>query len=56
MTRENFDVCLFFYVKGNFLIHGCKLEQAENYGDFIVYSDSHLKIWDREILQFYLIL
>ena len=35
---------LFFYVKGKFLIHGCKLEQAENYGDFMVYSDSQLKI------------
>lgn len=48
MTRENFDVCLFFYVKGKFLIHGCKLEQAESYGDFIVYPDSHWEIWDRE--------
>lgn len=41
------QVCLFFYVQGEFLIHGCSLEEAENYGDFLVYPDSHFEIWDK---------
>lgn len=40
-------VCLFFYVQGEFFIHGCSLEEAENYGDFLVYPDSHFEIWDK---------
>ena len=41
------QVCLFFYVRGEFLIHGCALEEAENYGDFLVYPQSHFEIWDQ---------
>ncbi|MDO4731880.1 MAG: hypothetical protein Q4B14_07180 [Clostridia bacterium] len=41
------QVCLFFYVQGRFLIHGCDLKEAEAYGDFLVYPDSHFEIWDR---------
>ena len=39
------QVCLFFYVNGKFLIHGCSLEQAEPYGDFLIYPQSHFEIW-----------
>ena len=41
------SVCLFFYVQGKFLIHGCSLEEAENYGDFLIYPDSHFEIWEK---------
>lgn len=40
------EVCLFFYVNGKFLIHGCSLEEAEHYGDFLVYPQSHFEIWE----------
>lgn len=42
------DVCLFFCVNGKYLVHGCTLERAESYGDFLVYSESHMDVWDRE--------
>ena len=41
------DVGLFFYVNGQFLIHSCPLKDAENYGDFLIYPESHFEIWDR---------
>ena len=41
------QVCLFFYVNGQFLIHGCDLAEAESYGDFLIYPGSHFEIWDR---------
>ena len=47
MKRSIFDVCLFFYVKGKFLISGCMLKDAEVYGDFMVYPDSHWEVWDK---------
>ena len=40
------QVCLFFYVDGQFLIHGCDLADAENYGDFLICPDSHFEIWE----------
>lgn len=43
----DFKVGLFFYVNGKFLLHGCSLEEAEPYGDFLVYSDSHLEVWEK---------
>ena len=38
-NKENFnmDVSLFFVVNGKFLIHCCKKEDGEKYGDFINY-------------------
>lgn len=42
------NVGLFFYVEGNFLFHGCKLNGAETYGDFLVYPESHMDVWDKE--------
>ena len=44
---NTFDVGLFFYIDGAFKIHGCSLEQGENYGDFVVYPYSHMKLWDK---------
>lgn len=41
------QVSLFFYVNGQFLIHGCDLADAENYGDFLIYPDSHFEIWEK---------
>ncbi len=38
-------ICLYFYVNGKFLVHGCSLEQAENYGDCLTYPESHFNIW-----------
>lgn len=42
------QVCLFFYVNGRFLIHGCTLDEAEEYGDFLIYPGGHFDIWDKE--------
>lgn len=39
-------VGLFFYVNGDFLFHGCKLDDAEHYGEFLIYSESHYDIWE----------
>lgn len=41
------SVCLFFYVKGKFLLHGCSNDEAEEYGEFLIYPGSHFDIWDR---------
>lgn len=48
-NKENFnmDVSLFFVVNGKFLIHCCKKENGEKYGDFINYPQSHMEIWDK---------
>ena len=40
------QVCLFFYVNGQFLIHGCELKDAETYGDFLIYPGSHFDVWE----------
>ena len=47
--KENvsIDVSLFFVVNGKFLIHCCKKEDGEKYGDFINYPQSHMEIWDK---------
>ena len=47
LTVEKPEVCLFFYVHGEFLIHGCTLDEAEEYGDFLVYPDSHFELWEK---------
>ena len=41
----NNQVGLFFIVRGELLLHSCKLEDAEPYGAFLNYSHSHDKIW-----------
>lgn len=45
--KEKYDVGLFFYVNGRFLVHGCSLDEAEKYGDFLIYPESHYNLWDR---------
>ena len=40
-------VGLFFYVNGEFLFHSCKLADAEHYGDFLIYPESHFDIWEK---------
>ena len=40
-------VCLFFCVNGIFLVHGCSLEKAEPYGDYLIYPQSHFDIWEQ---------
>lgn len=42
------QVGLFFYVNGNFIFHGCPLAEAEPYGDFLTFSQSHMEVWERE--------
>ena len=39
-------VGLFFYARGQLLLHTCPLEKAEKYGDFLVYPASHFDIWE----------
>lgn len=46
-NRADKEVGLFFYVNGKFLFHGCGLDDAESYGDFLVYPESHFEIWNR---------
>jgi len=41
------QVGLFFYVNGRLLFHGCELAEAESYGDFLVYPDDHMEVWNR---------
>lgn len=52
-NTRNIDVCLFFYVHGEFLVHGCTLEDAEEYGDFLIYPEGHADIWDQEYFKKY---
>lgn len=41
----NNQVGLFFIVRGEILLHCCKIEEAEPYGNFLNYPHSHDKIW-----------
>jgi len=41
------QVGLFFYVNGKFLLHNCDLKDAENYGNFLIYPESHFDIWNK---------
>lgn len=40
-------VNLFFFVNNKFLIHKCNNEEAEKYGDFLNYPESHMQIWEK---------
>ena len=51
--KSGANVCLFFYVNGEFLVHGCVLDKAEKYGDFLIYPDSHFDIWDQNYAKKY---
>ena len=41
------QVGLFFYIHGNFCLHRCSTDQAEQFGDFLCYPKSHYKIWEQ---------
>ncbi|MGN0169145.1 MAG: hypothetical protein ACI39H_00090 [Lachnospiraceae bacterium] len=41
------NVGLFFFIHGNFVFAGCSLSEAEQYGDFLVYSESHYHVWEK---------
>lgn len=38
---------------GQFLIHGCDLADAENYGDFLIYPSSHFEVWEKHYAKRY---
>ncbi len=40
-------VGIFFVVNNQLLLHKCSLEEAEKYGDFLNYPQSHMEIWDQ---------
>lgn len=52
-NQSVYSVGLFFFVRGRFLFHGCSLDKAENYGNFLVYSESHMDVWCREYIRKY---
>lgn len=41
-------VGLFFYVEGELLLHSVPLEDADPYGIFLNYPESHDQVWQRE--------
>lgn len=53
MSKNTFDVGLFFYVQGRFLVHGCSLEEAEHYGDYLLYPEGHYEIWHKHYAKQY---
>ncbi|MBQ9915552.1 MAG: hypothetical protein IJO50_05335 [Clostridia bacterium] len=44
---------LFFWVRGRLLWHGCTLQEAENYGDFLNYPQSHDRVWEQHCAKTY---
>ena len=40
-------VGIFFVVNHQVLLHKCELAEAEKYGDFLNYPESHMEIWDK---------
>ena len=49
MNSENSNIgpALFFCVDGEFLFHGCSLEEAEHYGIFLNFPHSHYGVWNK---------
>ena len=41
-------VNIFFYVKEKFLISKCRDAEAEKYGDFLNYPESHMEVWNKK--------
>lgn len=46
-SKPKIGPALFFCVQGRVLFHGCTLDEAESYGDFMNYPYSHDEIWRR---------
>lgn len=40
-------VGLFFFFNNDFAFTGCDLTDAQEYGDFLVYDESHYAAWER---------
>jgi len=47
VIKDDLQVGLYFCVNGKLAFAGCSLAEAENYGDFLIYPESHYDIWDR---------
>lgn len=47
------QVGLFFYVRGQWLFHSCSLDEAETYGDFLIYPRSHMEVWEENYFKKY---
>lgn len=47
LCKEDLHVGLFFYVNNDFIFSGCCLKEAQSYGDFMIYPESHYDIWDK---------
>lgn len=46
VNGDNLCIGLFFYVDEQFVFSGCTLTEAESYGDFLIYPESHFDVWD----------
>lgn len=46
-------VGIFFYVDGVFKLHLAELEEASEYGDFLVYDGSHNDVWNEKYMKDY---
>lgn len=47
MSDNHIGPALFFYVPGKILFHSCSVAEGEPYGDFIVYPQSHMAVWEK---------
>lgn len=47
IPKDELEVGLFFFPEGNFSFAGCKLSEAETYGDFLIFPESHLDVWNK---------
>ena len=45
-SKKDRYVGLFFFIEGNFVFSGCPLNEADTYGDFLIYPEGHLEAWD----------
>lgn len=48
IKKENLKVGLFFFVDGDFIFGCCSLSEAEKYGDFLIYPESHYDFWEND--------
>ena len=46
IRKEKKQVGLFFCIDGRFAFSGCSISKAENYGDFLIYPESHYDVWE----------
>lgn len=46
VPKEELQVGLFFFTNNHFAFSGCKLSEAENYGNFLICPESHYDVWN----------